>query len=348
MSSQSPNPGGQTTLLSTISEPEFSDLVRRNWTIVQNTIDRNAKEMFVMDKIGSGNGSSKLYNEYDTDTYSRFKPEGAAMSKASVGVGYNRIMTPTTMARQIDVTLEDRVMNRYMEVQSKLTSLSGFFENRLDLDLSHVITFASSTSFTDMDGQTIDNTTGDGLALASAVHTLAFSSTTYSNVVSGAPQFSQTALQAALLVADYQILNNFGQRRQMNFNVIWCAQDPTTEQAIDQLIFSTADVDAVQAGIINTYRGKFRRVTLPNVATTADGSGDLTKRKFWGVAAVGQGLEGWQGILGMWMPNQLKTPTPGNNGEDIDTLDWTYATVGIYGIAPVSPRGFIISLATVS
>lgn len=335
--------GNQTTLLSTISEPEFTDLVRRNWVQTQQFIDKNAKQMFVMDDVGSGQGASKIYVEFDTETYGDVKPEGAAAQKAKVGVGYNTTMYSKTVAKQVDITIEERVQNRYPEVLAKITSLAEFCENRMDLDLSNRFTFATSSSYTDMNGNTVDTTTGDGNPLVYATHALAFSSTTYSNRVSGDPAFSQTGLQGALLLAASNIYNNFGQRRKMKFNVIFSWSDPGTVQAIDQLIHSTADVDAVQAGIVNTYQNKFTRVELPNLATTATGAYDSTKRRWWGIGAVGQGLMGWQGILGTWMAPTLKTPAPGNNGENVDTLNWTYTTVCMYGITTVSGRGLIMA-----
>jgi hypothetical protein len=336
--------GNVTTLLSTISEPELSDLVRRNWVATQEFIPKNAERMFVVDHIGSGNGSSKLYNEFDTETYADVKVEGGQASKAKVGVGYNVTMTSKTVAKQVDITLEERVQNRYPEVQAKLTSLAEFCDNRMDLDLTHRFTFAGATSYVDMNGNTVSTVTGDGLALVSASHTLAFSSQTYSNLVAGGPAFSQSALEAAELLASSNIYNNFGQRRTMDFNTIFCWSDPTTERVIDQLLHSTADIDAVQSGIVNVYKNKYTKVVLPNLATTATGAYDSTKRRYWGIASIGKGLMGWQGILGIWLPPTLKTPAPGNNGENIDTLNWTYTTVAMYGIATVSPRGLIMSL----
>lgn len=337
-------PGSQTSLLSTISEPEFSDLVRRNWVATQEFIPKNAQQMFVVDQIGSGQGSSKLYNEFDTETYADVKVEGGASTKAKVGVGYNSTMVSKTVSKQVDITIEERIQNRYPEVMAKITSLAEFCNNRMDLDLTHRLTFAGATSYTDMNGNTVSTVVGDGLALVSASHTLAFSSTTYSNLVAGAPAFSQTALQAALLLAASNIYNNFGQRRQMEFNTIFCWSDPSTEQVIDQLLRSTADIDAVQAGIVNVYQSKYTKVVLPNLATTATGAYDSTKRRYWGIASTGKGLMGWQGILGIWMPPTLKTPAPGNNGENIDTLNWTYNALSMYGITTVSPRGLIMSL----
>lgn len=338
--------GSSSTLLSTITEPEFSDLVRRNWVSVQETLPRNAQQLFVVDQIGQGQGKTKNYTEYDTETYADVKPEGAAATKSKIGVGYDMTMTAKTVAKQIDVTIEDRQFNRYPEVSAKLRSLASFVENRMDLDLTHRLTFATSTSYTDKNGNTVATTVGDTNALADTTHDLAFSSTTYNNIVTGNPEFSQTGLQSALLIAASQIYTNFGERRVMDFNTIYCWNDPGTEQRIDQLIQSVADVDAVQAGVVNVYKGKFTRVSLPNLATTATGAYDSTKRRWWGIVAAGQGLMGWQGILGVWMPPMLKTPAPGNNGENIDTLNWTYVAVGMYGIVTVSAKGIICSCPT--
>lgn len=338
--------GNVTTDLSTVALPEFTDLVRRNFVITQQFLDRNAKQMFVYDYIGEGQGGSKLYDEYDTDTFADDKPEGTAAKKAKVGVGYQKIMYAKTIAKQIDITYEERVQNRYQNVKAKITSLNDFCANRIDLDLTHRLTFATSTSYTDMNGATVDTTTGDGLSLANTAHTLAFSPITYSNRVAADPAFSQTAFQAAMLLGATQIYNNLGQQRQMNFNVVFSYNDPATIQAIDQLIHSMADVDAVQAGILNVYREKFTRVMLPYLASTAVGAYDSTKRRWWGYAAIGQDLNGWQGIYGEWVPPFLKVPAPGNNGENIDTWSWTYSTGAMYGIVTVSPRGIIFSCPT--
>lgn len=339
-------PGSQTTLLSEMSLPEFTDLVRRNWVIMQKDIARNAEQLFIIDQVGSGNGATKIWNEVDAQTYAANKAEGANATKAKSGVGYNVTMTARTFAIQVDITLEMRNDNRYQEVGTYLTNLSRFCDNRADLDLTHRFTFATSTSYVDMNGVTVDLTVGDGLALLSAVHTLAFSSLTYSNTVSGSPAFSQGAFEAAKLLAATQIYSNFGEKRQMNFNVIISGDDPGTVRSIKQLLESTADVDAVQAGIVNVYEGAMRHVILPNLATTAAGAYDSTKRRWWFIGAVGQMMNGWQAHMGKWIAPTLRTPAPGNNGEDINSLNWTYTSYCRYGIAIVSGKGLIGSTPT--
>lgn len=296
------------------------DLVRREWLMYRQDIVRNAAQLFMMRDIGAGQGNSKLYQEFDGQTYADVKLEGANASKAKDGVGYNVIMQARTFAKQVDVTLEMRNDRRYEDVFGYIKNLVRFCDNRLDLDLTHRLTFGTSTSYTDLNGYTVDVTVGDGLALFSTAHTLAFSSTTYSNRLTGDPAFGEGAYEAALLLAATNIYSNFGEKRSMNFNTMWCGSHPPTMRAMKQLLESTADVDAVQAGVKNVYAGQMRLVILPNLATTAAGAYDSTKVRWWGIAAV-DGLNGWQAYYGIWIAPTLREPAPGNNGEDINSIN---------------------------
>lgn len=338
--------GNQGTLLNTLTFSQFTDLVRRNWLIERETLDRRAKPLFISDMIGNAQGSSKRYNEVDIETYAADKVEGTNNSKAKTGVGYQKDMTARSFSKQVDITIEMRNQNRYLEVGSYITGLSQFCDNRQDLDLTHRFTFGGSTSYTDMNGQSVDLTTGDGLALISTVHTLAFSSTTYSNNVASNPPFSESSFESALSLGANQIYSNFGELRQKNFNTIFCHNDPSTVRSIKQLLESTADVDAVQAGIVNVYKGQMSLVVLPNLATTAVGAYDSTKRRYWGIVASGQGLMGWQGFLGEWVQPQLFTPSDSNNGMDINNLNWSYVVYASYGICAPSPKGLVMSLVS--
>lgn len=338
--------GNQTSFLNTITLPELTDLVRRNFITEQKFLALRAKELFIQDTIGAGNGSSKIYNEIDTETFADYKPEGANSLKSKVGIGYNKTMTARTFSKEIDITLEMRNDNRYLEVGNLITSLSQFPENRMELDLTHRLTFATAVSYTDKNGETIDTTVGDTLALCSATHTLAFSSTTYSNRVTGDPAFSQGSYEAALLLGANQIYSNFGELRQMQFNTIITHNDPSTIRAVRQLLESSADVDAVQAGIKNVYAGQMKHIVLPYLATTAAGAYDSTKRRTWFIASTGMGVNGWQAYLGTWISPTLRTPSSGSNGEDIHNYNWTYSTYCRYGIVTVSPKGIIGSFPT--
>lgn len=339
-----PTHGNQTTLLSTMTLPEFTDLVRRTWIGEMEFLKRNAKPLFINDYIGDGQGVSKRYDEVDTETFASDKPEGTNNQKAKVGVGYQKDMIARSFSKEIDITIEMRKDNRYREVNDQLVSLAMFCDNRQDLDLTHRFTFADATSYVDMNGQTVDTTTGDGLSLVNTAHTLAFSSLTYSNQVPGNPPFSESAYEAALNLGANQIYNNFGELRTKEFDTVFCHDDAPTIRAIKQLLQSTADVDAIQSGVVNTYRGSKNLVVLPYLATTATGAYDKTKRRYWGIISSGKGTRGWQGFVGDWQYPTLYTPSDSNNGMDIHNLNWTYVTYARWGIATPSPKGLIMSL----
>lgn len=333
-----------TTLAATFTLSELTDLVRRQWETDQNTLPREAKQLFIPETIGQGQGSSKRIQEFDGETFADYKPEGASSNKSRVGVGYSKDMTARTFSKEIDITLEMRNDNRYAQIGKMIVDLSRFCANRQDLDLTHRLTFATSTFYTDMNGESVDVSMGDGLALLSTVHTLALSATTYSNRVTGDPAFGQGAYESAMLLANSQTYNNFGQQRTMEYNTIVSWKDPGTMRTIKQLLNSQADIDGAQSGLMNVYKDGTRHVVLPYLASTAAGVYDSTKRRWWFYMAVG--VAGWQAYVGDWIMPQLRTPAAGNNGEDIHTFNWTYATYCRYGIAVLSGRGCIGSCPT--
>lgn len=338
--------GNQTTLLNTLTLPEMTDLVRREWLTLNEEHPKNAKQLFITEPVGSGQGSSKRYSEIDIEKYADVKGEGANSKKAKVGVGYQIDMTARTFSKEIDITLEARNDNKYTEVGSLITSLGNFCENRMDLDLTHRLTFCTSSSYTDKNGDTVTVTVGDGNPLVYATHSLVFSSTQYRNRVSGDPVFSQGAFEAALLLGATQILTNFGEKKSMRFNTIITGDDPGTVRAVKQLLNSMADVDAAQSGVANVYKGSFNHVILPDLATTAAGAYDSTKRRWWFMAATGQGAAGWQAYLGTWIAPQFLAPSDANAGMDIHNYNWTYSTYTRYGIAVPTGKGLIGSCPT--
>lgn len=340
-------PGNQSTLLNIVTFSEFTDLTVKKFVLDNAMIEMKAQPLFIFEDLAAHTGNTRRYDEVDVETYASVKNEGSDASKASAGVGYNMTMTAKRVAKEIDITWEMRRYNKYPQVTAALTSLSHFGPQRADLDLTHRLTFVSSTAYTDMDGVSQTVSVGDTLAVASTVHTLAFSSSTYSNRLSGDPAFSQGALENAEILANTNILSNFGEKRTMNFNTIISSNDPSTVRAIRQVLESTADVDASHAGVTNTNKGRYRHVILPNLATTAAGAYDSTKRRWWFIASIGMGPSmSWQAYYGVFEANNLKTPAPGNNGEDVHNDNWTYGSRMSYGNVVLSGRGIICSLPT--
>lgn len=341
--------GNAASWLANATMPELSDLVMKQFSHQKNMAKINAAQLFIQEDLSSYGSPTKRYDEVDVETFAKLKREGENASRAQAGIGYNKTMTARRYAMEIVVSWEyRRFAQQYAtKVKSDLTSLTHFIPQRFNLNLSHVLSFATSTSYTDMDGQTIDVSTGDGYALAYSAHTLAHSSSTYRNRLNGDPAFSQGALEAAESLFVTDILSNFGEQRYLIANVIFSSNDPATCRAIRQVLNSTADVDAAHAGVENTYKGKYMHVELPMLATTATGARDATKKRWWGlVAAHGSATDSWQSYYGVFEAMNLKTPSAGNNGEDSSTDDWKYGTRGTMGQTTLSGRGLVMSCPT--
>lgn len=303
-----------------------------------------AKSLYISETIPKNAGNTKKYNEIDGETYASYKAEGEDNSKARVIMGYNVTMTKRRFSKEIDITYEARNENRVPEVVGSLTDLSSFCPQRMALDLTHRLTFCTATSYTDMDGETVSTVVGDTYQLVYASHTLSSAATTFSNVITGNPQFSPGAFQVARKLTTTQILSHFGERRVMKFDTVVTTDDPATIDEVRKLMRSTSDPTQNNPGVVNVQANMFRHVILPRLATTATGAADSTKDKYWGyVATQGAPQNRWQAYFAIWEQPNLATPAPGNNGEDFHNQNWSFAAYCGYGIATVSPRGLIWS-----
>lgn len=339
------NPQNQGTNLNTVTFPELTDLVNRNFVSVGGLITPVAKQLYLTDSMGANEGELKLIQEYDFTTYAKAKPQAVDAKKAAFGIGYFITIRVKRIGMESEITWEMRRYNKKPEVTAAIQSLPWFCPQRVELDLTHRFTFASATSMVDMDGNTIDLTMGDALAMASSVHTLKFSTLTYSNRVSGDPLFSKGALELAELLTTTDILSNFGEKRVMDFNTIVTGNNPTVVNAVKQLLTSMSDNTQNNSGVANMNKDKYRHVILPQLATTATGAIDSTKKNIWFLVAAGAGLRGWQGWYVEWEANNL-TPATTGNGMDVHKDIWYYNVRQSYQIGIVSGRGVIASLPT--
>lgn len=333
-----------TTFLATSTLPQFTDLVERTYSHQMDMIERRAEQAFIYEDLTSWGSDKKIYTEVDTENNARRKPQGEKARRARVGVGYSKTMTARRYAIEIEVTWEYRNYARQYATQARndLMSLSHYVPSRFDLELTHVFTFANATSYTDMDGYTIDVSTGDSLSLVNTAHTLPGSSTTYTNRVSGDPQFSQGALEMAEALFTTEIYSLLGEKRRMKPNMILTGDHPPTCRAVQQLMQSTADVDTNNSGIVNTYKGKYRHLELPNLATTAAEVSDATKKRWWFlVAQYGNPSNSWQSYYGVFEQPNVKSPM-----EEISTDNWVYGSRGSMGQCTLSAKGLVGSLPT--
>jgi hypothetical protein len=330
-----------TTLISSLAFPDFVDTVQRYHAIGDSLISDldQVKSLYRAVDIAPNTGAQKIIDEYDEETYARLKIEGGDASKVRVIKGWSKTMVRRRFAAEIDITWEMRHDAKDQEIIRRMTNLSRFCTQRMALDLTHRFTFATSTSYTDMDGETVDTSMGYTVstALVDSTHDLTGSTSTYSNVITGTPQFSKSAYQIARERANTQTFSNFNERRILNWDTVVTGDDPTTIDEVLTLKKSTSSPDQDNPGVVNNYMGSFNHIVLPRLATTATGAYDSTKTKWWFYMAS----KDWHGYVGVWESPNLKTPATGNNGEDIHNDNWTFGTRCSYGITVVVGRGVL-------
>lgn len=332
--------------LNTVSLSDFVKLANVLWQRGLDSVPQIARGsgLFVELPIGMNTGDSREFSEIDLEEYANRKDEGDQAARARVQQGYTKTGHLYRIAKDIGITYEMRTRNKYIDVVSRLTNLGSMTAKRMDLDLSHRVTFATATSYTDMDGVSVDVSVGDGLSLANAAHTVRGSSATFRNRLSGDTAFSKTSLEAMEKMRRENTINQFGEKMAIADDILWTTDDPNTINTVQEVLRSTSSTDANKnEGVINQYTGKYRHVVLPRVATDANGAVDATKATYWGLASSAMSTA----YLGVHEEPRLKTPpADGNSGEEFSTDDWNFGTRAGYMIVVVSASWFAFSAGT--
>ena len=322
--------------LNTVTLSDFVKNAQIIFLRAMDTVQMNARGsgMFMVESVPQNTGNTRDYTEIDLENYAKAKREGAQSERARVQQGYTKIARLKRIALDIGITYEMRTQNKYQEVVSRLTNLGMLAAHRIELDLSHRITFGQAVSYTDMDGDTVDISTGDGLSLFNAAHTVRGSALTYRNQLAGNPAFSRTALEGMETLIVEDTINQFGEKMAIPFDVIFTTDDPNTVNTVRTELNSTATTVVDQnSGVVNVNQTKYRHVMLPLVSTDAFGNVDSTKAKYWGLAST----MATNAHLGMHEEPRLKTPpTEGNNAEEFSTDDWNFGTRAGYFICIVT------------
>lgn len=327
--------------LNTISLSDFTKLANINFEKAITSLPAYARDsgMFKVVSMADHTGNSREFTEIDLEEYASVKDEGDQAAVARVQQGYTNTLTLKRYGFDQTITYEMRKYNKYEEVIARLTNLAQTVNNRLDLDLTHRITFGTATSYTDKDGRSVTISVGDGLALFSTAHTLRGSSSTYRNLLANNPQLSKGSLEAMEKMRVENTLNQFGEKKAMEADILFTTDDPNTCNTARELLQSTAEVSSPNSGVVNVYQAKYRHVKLPRLATDATGAVDSTKAKYWGLASSMYS----SAYLGLNEEPHLNAPSVGSNAEDVSTEDWTYTARIGYGITIVGANWISLS-----
>lgn len=322
--------------LTTVGLPVFVQLANVIFEKAKEAVDQSCASsgLFKIESVPGNTGNIRQYTEIDLNKYASKKGEGDQAKRAKVLQGYSKNLQSYRVAADIGITYEMRTQNKYSDVISRITNLANQAMERRELDMSHRITFGTATTYTDMDGDTVDVSVGDTLALFYTAHTIKSAATTYRNILANNPQLSRGALELMEKNIVEQSVNQFGEKVKITFDTLWTTDDPNTVNTALEYLRSVAAPDSNNSGVTNVYKGKYKHVILPLVATDKDGLVDSTKAKYWGLAST---MATTAHVL-VWEEPRLKTPAIGNNGEEFSTDDFNFGVRAGYGISVVNAQ----------
>jgi hypothetical protein len=219
--------------------------------------------------------------------------------------------------------------------------------DKIELDMRNFLGYSTgATSYTDNAGFTIDLTVGDGFAVFHTAHTLKNSTTTYTNILSGAPALTNVSLENAEDYFEYNVYDNYGQNVEMSPDTIITTRKAIMVNRVKRLFGSIspesiAGTANANSGVMNTYKDKYTHLQI-RFDVDSTGKTLSTYTYYWMLASLkGMAEERFQAYYVSWM-SPMVAPTEVNQ----DKWILSYTARACYGLGAVSGKGILVSKAT--
>lgn len=319
---------------------QFNDLVKNAlvmWREEYDSVEKNARQLY--DMMPNENLTSE-YSHIDSPGYARRKEEGGSYVVGSPRQGYTLNLTKSRIGLRDSITWEMRKYDKYREIEKKMRGLGESTAMRIELDLTHLFTFGlQGSTYTNMDGETVSTTTGDGLQIFSDSHTITGSSTTVDNL-NGTAAFNRTNLEAAERLFD-NMVNMNDVKVVPSPDTIVTSKEPAIVNVVSEFLRSQQAPDTSERAI-NVYQGKYRHIKLPLLNTTNLGAPTATGRYYWML----MDLKHKDAIVEFSEMPTFSMATPTSNGEEFDTDDWKAKSSASYAYGVLDYKWLVGSAAT--
>lgn len=245
-----------------ISVAQFTDLTKN----AKVAWDSGRKEFpSVRQMLANIKRVSERTSEYSSISQvstARRRNEGDDAYKGSLKQGYTKNFTQAEVALEVDVTKQLRMFDKYSEIMDRMRGMGKAAERRMELDLASLLLYAWSTSYTNMDGETVTTSTPDGLALMSTAHTCKGSSNTFSNHLVANTAISTTAIEDMEELANGFLDQADGRNYPIMLNTIITGRHAPTVHTVKRILTSenlqgSADNDK------NDFRGSYKHIIVP-------------------------------------------------------------------------------------
>lgn len=323
----------------TINTTNFADFVANSEINFRRAYDQYPKRAAQIYDIENTDMYTGTESSLDGFTVAKVKREGSDFAYLDVTQDYTKTWTIYEVGGMTKITWLMRRANKYREMNNRIAGLGESAAKRMEWDLTHRLTEADATSYTNIDGDTVSTTCGDGFQLAYTAHTVSGSSTTYRNRVANNPVLSKGGLEAAEKLFATQMIDANGELILSEPDTLITSNDPNTVNTALEYLRSVSAPDAGVAGVDNVYKGKYRLLVLPWLATTpSTGAYNSSDAKFWFLAD----LKNTDAVCKI-MQNPTFIPPTMNDGKEFETMDWKFACHAAYAIEIVRATWIVFS-----
>lgn len=340
------------TLISQAALPATQDLIRKSFVKSVYADGGDIRKVFMKKDVNESDmdawkTDTKRIMEVDKERGAGQKLPGQQSIKRGSATGYFKDIVRKTVSIGKLVTGEEfKALTAYDLADFALTTGEDVVY-KIELDMRNFLGLSTgATSYVDREGFTVDLTVGDGLAVFSAVHTLKYSTTTYSNIISGAPSFSENSITSAEDFFNYSATDNFNKRIDIKANTIITSKKATMVNRVSRMLGSSAPIAVegaanANSAVKNVNKDKYSHLVVEFDVDASDVSNSALSY-YWFLASLGKNPEqNFQAWYVSWM-------SPTVSGVEVDQDRWIMSYYGraCYGIGALSGKGICVSKAT--
>ena len=334
-------------LITTMTAPVLQDLVKKSFDKgLKHRKGGDVRRLFHPMSC-DWSVDRKRIQELDRERFAEQKAQGAPSVQRSFAQGYYKEIVRKTVSVTRVVSGEQYKALTAHGLVSMVMNTATDVVDKIELDMRNFIGMGDAVSYTDNGGYTINTTTGDGLAIFQAAHTLKHSATTYSNILAGAPTFSEDSMEDAEDYFNYNVYDNYGQRVDMKPNTIITSPKATMVHRVARLLGSSAP-EAINttananSGVKNVYQNKGFQHLVIDFDVDAKNVPDSGKSFYWYLARLGGSPESsFQAYYVRWMSPMV---APAEINQDKWVLSYTARSA--YGLGAVNGKGMLLVKAT--
>ncbi len=321
-----------------INTTNFSDFVANMEIKFRMAFDEFPKVASQLYEVEGTNLLTGDESSLDGFTVAKTKKEGEDFAYLDINQGYRKAWTVYEIGGMTKITWKMRVGSKYRDMDQRINNLGRSTAKRMEWDLTHRFTFGTATTYTNLDGESVDIAVGDALQLFYSLHTVTGSATTFRNIVANNPLLSKGGIEAAEKLFATQMIDSNGELINEVPDTLITTNDPTTVNIALEYLKSTSAPDGSVSGIYNVLGNKYKLVVLPFLSTTAAGAYDSTKAGYWMLA----NLKGTDAICKVLEYPTFIPPTE-NDGREFETMDWKFATHAAFALMILRANWVILS-----